>query len=171
MSDLVTLRTWVPVQPPHFYHPMLRIPLFRLMKTQGELRNERNRSAPVKQDSLYLPIEREEKVFNPLVIPKSLQAELPFASKPKLQQKRVRKGVEQRRPLFRDEAEVERQKLLEKLRTSANDKLSKQKEKGVVDRQRKQKVKDREDEARAVVTRKRKAERMADKQRKQKRFD
>ena len=39
---------------------------------------------PNKVDSHYRPVERKERHFNPLGIPRKLQAELPFKSKPKV---------------------------------------------------------------------------------------
>lgn len=54
------------------------------MRTVGQLRRDVALPVPVKPDSEYKPIERQKRVFNPLSIPKKLQAELPFASKPKV---------------------------------------------------------------------------------------
>ncbi|BBG95966.1 12-oxophytodienoate reductase 2 [Prunus dulcis] len=62
MSDIVFLRAWTQVEVPQFYNPL---------------------TTSLQPHSLYKPIERKLKKFNPLVIPKSLQAALPFASKPK----------------------------------------------------------------------------------------
>ena len=55
------------------------------MKTVRELRQDAKLPVPNKADSEYKPIVRQERRFNPLKIPKKLQAELPFKSKPKLQ--------------------------------------------------------------------------------------
>ena len=50
---------------------------------------------PNKADSEYKPIERHERRFNALKIPRKLQAELPFKSKPKMQAKsKKHKGKE-----------------------------------------------------------------------------
>lgn len=62
------------------------------MKTVAELRRERNLPIPNNKDSVYRPIHREERRFNPLKIPTSLQAKLPFASKPKLMKKKATKN-------------------------------------------------------------------------------
>tara|TARA_R110002050_G_scaffold81309_7_gene173841 strand:+ start:2600 stop:2893 length:294 start_codon:yes stop_codon:yes gene_type:complete len=48
-------------------------------------------------DSFYKPIEREVRKFNPLQIPKGLQKELPFASKPKLLNTRKKKTIDTKR--------------------------------------------------------------------------
>jgi ribosome biogenesis protein BMS1 len=54
------------------------------MRTVAELRREAGVGAPRQQDSLYRPVDRAPRVFNPLTVPRKLQAALPFKSKPKL---------------------------------------------------------------------------------------
>jgi len=92
-SDIVFLRTWYPVQLTRFYNPVTS----RLiqgedvaawekqlgMKTVGQIRKEKNLAIPEKPTSHYEDIVREPRRFNPLIIPNSLQRELPFANKPK----------------------------------------------------------------------------------------
>merc|ERR1712176_1084462 len=60
------------------------------MRTVGEIKRERNLKNSVDTDSLYKKVEREEKVFKPLTIPKKLQEELPYSLKPKI----VSKGAD-----------------------------------------------------------------------------
>eukprot|EP01052_Picozoa_sp_SAG31_P002472 SAG31_NODE_87_length_26728_cov_40.161591_23_plen_106_part_00 len=55
------------------------------MKTVRELRRDRSEPVPHRDDSTYKPVVRQPKVFNSLKVPKSLQAQLPFRSKPKLE--------------------------------------------------------------------------------------
>ena len=62
------------------------------MKTVGQLRYEKQLAIPVNVDSLYKPIERPNRVFNRLNVPKALQAALPFKSKPKTEAPRKRRG-------------------------------------------------------------------------------
>ena len=50
--------------------------------------------------SILQPIERQDRKFNPLVIPKKLQKELPFKTKPKNEEKRKRKTYEQKRAVI-----------------------------------------------------------------------
>ncbi|KAG9138788.1 hypothetical protein Leryth_007419 [Lithospermum erythrorhizon] len=88
MSDIVFLRAWTQVEVPQFYNPLTtalqpRDRTWEGMKTVSELRREHNIPLPVSKDSLYKPIERKLKKFNPLVIPKTLEKGLPFASKTK----------------------------------------------------------------------------------------
>lgn len=54
------------------------------MRTVAELRRELGVGAPRERDSLYRPVERGVRVFNPLKVPKKLQAALPFKTKPKI---------------------------------------------------------------------------------------
>jgi hypothetical protein len=49
----------------------------------SEMRAALGVPVPTNSDSSYKPIERSTRRFNPLVIPKALQAALPFKSKPK----------------------------------------------------------------------------------------
>jgi ribosome biogenesis protein BMS1 len=86
MSDIVFLRAWVPVQPRQLYNPVASLvgEWDGGMRTVAELRRAHALPIPSQGDSVYRPIVREERVFRPLKIPASLQAKLPFKSKPKL---------------------------------------------------------------------------------------
>ncbi|KAG7380277.1 Glycoside hydrolase 2 (Mannanase, beta-galactosidase) [Phytophthora pseudosyringae] len=101
-SDLVFCRTWVPVEPKQLYNPVTslltnvkgsRKSTLGLMKTTYELRQQQKLAVPVNPDSLYKPIVRKERKFSALKVPKKLQANLPFASKPKEDKKKgAKKG-------------------------------------------------------------------------------
>lgn len=91
LSDIVFCRTWYKVDVPKFYNPVTSLLLpteeknrWQGMKTTGQLKREKNIRMPANTDSMYTPVEREEKVFKPLVIPRTLQKELPYKNKPKL---------------------------------------------------------------------------------------
>jgi ribosome biogenesis protein BMS1 len=95
MSDLVFLRTWVPVEAPTYYHAVRNLlepapwasndphRTYRWMRTARELRTAYQTPLEVKADSVYRPVERLPRRFHPLRIPRALEAALPFASKPK----------------------------------------------------------------------------------------
>jgi ribosome biogenesis protein BMS1 len=58
--DIVFLRTWYPVQIPEFYNPVTSLLLPKSekrkwigMKTTGQLRRERDLTAPLNPDSKY----------------------------------------------------------------------------------------------------------------------
>lgn len=54
------------------------------MRTVAELRRAHNVPVPVNKDSLYgQTIDRTKRVFNPIPVPKSVEASLPYASKSK----------------------------------------------------------------------------------------
>jgi len=72
--------------PRKFYIPVTNLlqadkSMWQGMRRVGELRRELKAPVPNKPDSEYKPIVRTERKFAPLVIPKALQASLPFASK------------------------------------------------------------------------------------------
>ncbi|XP_022906506.2 ribosome biogenesis protein BMS1 homolog [Onthophagus taurus] len=90
ISDLVLCRTWYKVQVEKFYSPLTSLLLppdkknaWKGVRTVGELKRAKGIKSDVNPDSLYTEIQREPKVFKPLVIPKKLQQSLPYKDKPK----------------------------------------------------------------------------------------
>lgn len=76
--------------------------------------------------SIYLclqKIERKQRKFNPLVIPKALQANLPFESKPKNVPHRKRPLLEDRRAVVMEPHERKLHALVQQLRLIRNDKV------------------------------------------------
>merc|ERR1712107_356395 len=95
LSDIVFVKTWFNVEVPKFFAPVtnLLMPMekrtaWKGMRTVGEIKKDSNIKNEVNPDHLYTKIEREEKVFQPLKIPRALQEALPYNIKPKA------KGVE-----------------------------------------------------------------------------
>ncbi|KAL6194280.1 hypothetical protein ACLB2K_035364 [Fragaria x ananassa] len=132
MSDIVFLRAWTQVDVPCFYNPLTtslqpRDHTWHGMKTVAELRRERNIPIPVNKDSLYKPIERKHRKFNPLVIPKAIQKNLPFKSKPKDTPSRKKKLLEDRRAVVREPYELKISALVQNLMLIRSDKLKKRK--------------------------------------------
>ncbi|GMI80529.1 hypothetical protein like AT1G06720 [Hibiscus trionum] len=132
MSDIVFLRAWTQVEVPQFYNPLTtslqpREKTWQGMKTVAELRREHNLAVPVNKDSLYKPIERKQRKFNPLVIPKALQADLPFESKPKNIPHRKRPLLEDRRAVVMEPHERKVHALVQHLQLIRNDKMKKRK--------------------------------------------
>ena len=99
MSDIVFLRAWYPVKPHRFYNPVTNLldrPLppsateqsdrpreednTHLMRLTGQVRADANLPTPSIPNSSYRPIDRPPRHFNPLRVPKSLAADLPFKS-------------------------------------------------------------------------------------------
>ncbi|CAN4111258.1 unnamed protein product [Withania somnifera] len=122
MSDIVFLRALTQVEVSCFYNTTSLQPrdqTWQGMKTVAELRREHNLPVPVNKDSLYKPIERKRKKFNPLVIPKQLLKDLPFESKPKDVPSRKRPLLEDRRAVMKTSKlkDDEKKKALEAERT------------------------------------------------------
>ena len=91
MSDIVFVKTWFQVEVPKFYaivSNLLMEPSQRSnwtgMRTVGQIKRDANIQNSVNEDCLYKEITRQPKVFQPLQVPRSLQAELPYNLKPKV---------------------------------------------------------------------------------------
>eukprot|EP00775_Hariotina_reticulata_P007582 gene7582-7787_t len=108
LSDIVFLRAWVAVDIPKLREAGI-----------GALRIT---------DSLYRPIERGPRVFNPLKVPTKLQAALPFKSKPKLEMPRKRKTLEQKRAVVLEKDEKKAVSLLQQLNAIRNAKADKRRQ-------------------------------------------
>ncbi|CAG8682073.1 16974_t:CDS:10, partial [Dentiscutata erythropus] len=101
-EDKILMSAWYPVTPKKFYNPVTSLLLstktkWQGMRLTGEIRKDLDIKTPINPDSQYRKIERTSRRFNPLHISKSLQAGLPFASKPKLLKKQSRQTYIQRR--------------------------------------------------------------------------
>ncbi|VDO97610.1 unnamed protein product [Soboliphyme baturini] len=90
LRDIVFLRAWYPVEIPKFYATVTNLlytgeekSKWQGVRTVGQLRFEMGLKPEIKEDSLYKPIERKPHVYAPLVIPKHLEQNLPFAQRPK----------------------------------------------------------------------------------------
>lgn len=130
MSDIVFMRAWVPVEPRKAYFPvtsLLQTDKTRWdgMRTVGQLRREARLKAPVKKDSKYTKVERVERKFAPLKIPKTLQASLPFASKPKDESKKNKDNYMTKRAVVLETDEKKLVTLMQQISTLKNEKLDK----------------------------------------------
>ena len=150
MSDIIFLRTWAQVAIKQFYNPVhsrLAPPgeQWQGMRTIGKLRHDLKVKAPLKKDSLYKPIEREARKFNPLKIPSKLQAALPFKSKPKEEKKRSnsQRGLYMtKRAVAMEPKERKMYTMMQQVRTVRNEKTAKRKELEKVRSERKRKERD-----------------------------
>ncbi len=80
LSDIVFLRAWYPVKPHRFYNPVTNLVGWQSMRLTGEVRRERDIPTPLEKNSQYRKVERAERHFNPLKVPRALAASLPFRS-------------------------------------------------------------------------------------------
>ena len=99
------------------------------MRTVAQLRRELGVGPPRNSDSLYKPIERAPRKFNPLKIPKTLQAQLPFKSKVINFPTRNRETLEQKRAIkVREPGEKRADTLVHALSAIRNAKTQKRRE-------------------------------------------
>lgn len=92
------------------------------MKSTAQLRREMGLAAPRETDSLYRYTERVPKIFNPIIVRKSLQAKLPFKSKPKLNSAATRNTLELKRAVVTEPREKRLYNLILQLNTIRNEK-------------------------------------------------
>jgi ribosome biogenesis protein BMS1 len=134
-SDIVFCRTWMPVELKEYYNPVTNhlsssgTDGWVGMKNKALLQLETNTPIEVNPDSIYKPIERPERKFQKLRIPQKLEEALPFASKPKNDAKRKRKGYIQKRAVIMDAAEKKKYSFLQALNTIRNEKVKIRKQK------------------------------------------
>lgn len=125
MSDIVFLRCWYAIEPRRFYNPIASHlsadhAAHPSMRLTGRVRYDEGLKTPLRVDSTYKPVtERPEggRKFNPLRVPASLQAELPFASKTKNMGKQRRDTYMKQRAVVMDTQEKEAVSLLQAMRT------------------------------------------------------
>ncbi|GCE99238.1 Glycoside hydrolase 2 [Zygosaccharomyces mellis] len=85
MSDIVILRSWYPVHVKKFYNPVTSLLLkskneWKGMRLTGQIRHDEGIETPSNPDSKYQKVERVERKFNGLKVPKTIQKDLPFKS-------------------------------------------------------------------------------------------
>ena len=158
MSDLVFIRTWYPVTVPRYCQPVTSLlerdkTSWTGMRTVGQIRHETGSKPPVKKDSLYHPIQREQRRFNPVRVPSALQRQLPFKSKPKEKEKRASKSLSSKRAVVLEPQEKRALSLLQQLATLHRDKARRRREKARESQRRHTEVQAREDAKRDKKTR------------------
>ncbi|KAJ3196166.1 Glycoside hydrolase 2 (Mannanase, beta-galactosidase) [Irineochytrium annulatum] len=127
MSDIVFLRAWYPVKPKKFYNPVSSLLLsgtegWKKLRSMRELRTDLGKQLKPNANSMYKPIERKERKFNKLTISKSLQRDLPFASKPKQVVKQKRASYAQKRAVVLEADEKKVYAIMQAINTIKNDK-------------------------------------------------
>ncbi|KAJ2731157.1 Glycoside hydrolase 2 (Mannanase, beta-galactosidase) [Coemansia sp. BCRC 34962] len=150
ISDIVFLRALHTIPIKKFYNPITSLLSITYMRSIAEIRRSKNMAVPNKQDSHYKPITRVAKHFNPLVVPKSLQAELPFKSRPK-----IIKTDNTSRAVVMDEHDKKVSDLIGKINLLYKDKSKKKREKDTKQRSE-YKLKRQAEEAEADSRRKKK---------------
>lgn len=138
MSDTIFLKTWYPVKVKQFYNPVTSLLLnhhqeWKGMRLTGQVRAELDIATPLQKDSAYKKIEREERRFNPLKVPRSIQKDLPFKSQIRQMKPQKRQTYLAKRAVVMDGEEKQMRDLMNKIHTLKKDKetkrLAKKKEK------------------------------------------
>jgi len=139
MSDIVFLRAWYDVKPHRFYNPVTNLladgttaDSWRGMRLTGEVRREQGLPTPLKADSRYGKVEREERHFNPLRVPRKLLADLPFKSAPTVTLPQRKETYMQKRVVVATAEEKRARNLMQQvlsLRKEKEEKRHKSKEK------------------------------------------
>ncbi|BFZ60512.1 Glycoside hydrolase 2 (Mannanase, beta-galactosidase) [Saitoella coloradoensis] len=135
MKDIVFLRAWYPVKPRKFYNPVTSLLLqdktaWEGMRLTGAVRREMAVATPLPANSQYRPVERKTRKFNPLKVPRALQAALPYASKPRIMNAQKKPTYMQKRAVIvTDSDERKARDLMQKVHTLNADKTRKRKEK------------------------------------------
>lgn len=109
---------------------------WRGMRITGKIRAEMGIPAPSNPDSTYRKIERPTRRFNPLKVPKAIQAALPYASKQMSMSKAKKPTYLQKRTVILGGEEKRARDLLQKVMTLRNEKVRKRKEKKAVEREK-----------------------------------
>lgn len=135
MSDIVFLRAWYPIKPHRFYNPVTNLldqeegstgdNGWQGMRLTGEVRREKGIPTPMNKDSAYRKIERPERHFNPLRVPKQLAAELPYKSQITQMKARKDQTYMQKRAVVLGGEERKARDLMQKLTTLRNEKQAK----------------------------------------------
>ncbi|KAF4538006.1 Ribosome biogenesis protein bms1 [Lasiodiplodia theobromae] len=121
MSDIVFLRAWYPVKPHKFYNAVTN-----LLDLPGA--EDEGIETPKEKNSAYRKIERAERHFNPLRVPKKLAADLPFSSQPVRMQKQKKETYMQKRAVVAGKEERVARNLMQQVMTLRNEKVAKRRE-------------------------------------------
>jgi ribosome biogenesis protein BMS1 len=157
LSDVVFCRTWMPVDIRKYYNPVTNLLAadgvegWRGMKSKATLQLESNKPIEVNPDSIYKPIERSERKFGKLMIPKRLEEALPYASKPKNEKKRKKKGYVAKRAVIMEPEERKKVTFIQALNTIRKEKTAIRKAKNHERRLGKEKQNAKKEEALAAA--------------------
>lgn len=128
MSDIVFLRAWYPVRPHRFYNPVTNLLGWSPMRLTGEVRRDQAIPTPQQKNSLYKPVERVARHFNPLRVPRQLAADLPYKSQITQMKKSKKETYMAKRVVVVGGEEKKARDLMVKLMTVRNEKVAKRHE-------------------------------------------
>jgi ribosome biogenesis protein BMS1 len=125
MKDIVFLRAWYLIKPHRFYNPVTNLIGWEGMRLTGEVRRDQGIATPQDKNSLYKPIERATRHFNPLRVPRALAAELPYRSQIVRTKKQGKQTYMQKRAVVLGGEEKKARDLMQKVMTLRNEKEAK----------------------------------------------
>lgn len=134
MSDTVIMRTWYPVKLKKFYNPVTSMLLadknnWKGMRLQNQVRFASSLGLPMQNDSAYKKVERVERVFAGVRIPKQIQKNLPFKSQVSAMKPSKKKTYVQKRAVVLGGEEKKARTFMQNVFTIAKDKDLKKKKK------------------------------------------
>ncbi|KAL2159427.1 hypothetical protein VTH06DRAFT_2432 [Thermothelomyces fergusii] len=129
LSDIVFLRAWYPIKPHRFYNPATNLIGWQSMRLTGQIRRDENLETPLQRNSQYRKIERPERHFNPLRVPKALAASLPFKSQIVQTRPQKKETYMQKRAVLVRGEERKARDLMQKLTTIRKEQAAKRKAK------------------------------------------
>lgn len=143
MSDIVFLRAWHAVHPHRFYNPVTNLlsattpssaltsngagpaEEWKSMRLTGQLRKDLALPTPSDPHSTYRPIERPTRHFNPLRVPRTLAASLPYKSQIATMRPQKKETYMAKRAVVLGGEEKRARDLLQKLMTVRKEKMEK----------------------------------------------
>eukprot|EP00536_Pseudo-nitzschia_multiseries_P000880 jgi/Psemu1/250023/estExt_Genewise1Plus.C_110096 len=134
-SDIIFCRTWMPVKMKEYYNPVTNhlsskgTSGWYGMRNKALMQLETGTPIEVNPDSIYKPIERPERKFRKLRVPKKLESDLPFANKPKDERKKKKDGYLAKRAVVMEKSEKKKFTFLQAVNTIRNEKVKARKEK------------------------------------------
>ncbi|KAF8725341.1 U3 snoRNA binding, partial [Rhizoctonia solani] len=134
MSDVVFLRAWYSIMPRKFYNPVTSLLLvdkgeWKGMRLTGQVRRAEGLKTPLSVNSTYKAVDRPSRRFNPLKIPRKLQADLPYASKTKITRPQSRPTYTQKRAVVLEPEERKAISLIQQIRALRKDQVARRREK------------------------------------------
>jgi ribosome biogenesis protein BMS1 len=135
MSDIIFLRAWYPVRPHRFYNPVTNLleagdsDSWSGMRLTGQLRAEQNIPTPKVKNSAYRNIERQDRHFNPLRVPRKLQADLPFKSQITQMKPQKKESYAQKRAVVLGGEEKVARRLMQQVMSLRKEKVEKRRAK------------------------------------------
>ncbi|EME86055.1 uncharacterized protein MYCFIDRAFT_131135 [Pseudocercospora fijiensis CIRAD86] len=135
MSDIVFLRAWYPVRPHRFYNPVTELleggdsEAWEGMRLTGQVRAAQKIPTPKIKNSAYRPVERQERHFNPLRVPRKLQAGLPYKSQITQMKPQKKESYMQKRAVVLGGEEKVARRLMQQVMSLRNEKVEKRRAK------------------------------------------